>query len=118
MGRRQVVGLAPHTQRQRKRRRRGAIKGWPASNASQPATSFQCFKETKPVSILIPASRESLEVLNPRPCTPVFITRTCKGGYDPPRVSKLSIAELSEKKKQRIALDKYSRLVARFLILG
>ena len=35
----------------------------------------------------------------------------------PPRVWKLMIVELSGK-KQRIALDEYSRLVVRFLILG
>ena len=51
----------------------------------------------------------------PRPCTPVFITRTCRGGgeYDRPRLSKLSVVELS-RKNQRIALDEYSRLVVRF----
>ena len=39
------------------------------------------------------------------------------GGCDPPGVSKLSVVELSGK-NQRIALDEYSRLVVRFLILG
>ena len=41
------------------------------------------------------------------------------GGVDatPPRVSKLRVVELSGK-NQRIALDEYSRLVVRFLILG
>ena len=35
----------------------------------------------------------------------------------PPRVSKLRLVELS-RKKQRIALDEYSGLVVRFLVLG
>ena len=38
-------------------------------------------------------------------------------GATPPGVWKLSVVELSGK-NQRIALDEYSRLVVRFLILG
>ena len=40
-----------------------------------------------------------------------------EGLVRPPGVSKLSVVELSGI-NQRIALDKYSRLVVRFLILG
>ena len=39
------------------------------------------------------------------------------GGCDPPLVSKLSLVELS-RKKQRIALEEYLRLVGRFLMLS
>ena len=52
----------------------------------------------------------------PRPHTADFITRTCRGGgggIRPPRFSKLKVVELNEKKKQRIGLDEYSRLVVR-----
>ena len=38
--------------------------------------------------------------INPRPCTPIFITRTCRGGGrcdPPPRVSKLTVVKLSGK---------------------
>ena len=38
-------------------------------------------------------------------------------GVDPPRISKLSVVELSGK-KQRVALHQYSRVVLCFLILG
>ena len=60
-----------------------------------------------------------LNNINPRPYTPIFITRTCRGGgrIDPPRVSKLRVLKFSEKKR-RISLDKYSRLVVRFFVLG
>ena len=60
-------------------------------------------------------------ILNPRPCTPIFITRTCSGGggvdATPPRISKRRVVELSVKKR-RIARDEFSRLVVRFLVLG
>ena len=39
--------------------------------------------------------------INPRPCTPIFIARTCRGRGSrryPPRVSKLKVVELSGKK--------------------
>ena len=41
----------------------------------------------------------ALGALNPRPCTPIFITWTCRGGgrCDPPRVSKLRVVEFSGK---------------------
>ena len=39
------------------------------------------------------------------------------GRCDPPRVSKLRVVKLSGKNR-RIALDEYSRLVVRFLVLG
>ena len=56
-------------------------------------------------------------LLNHRPRTPIFITRTCRGGdANPPRVSKLMIVEL--RKKQWIALDEYSRLVVFFFFGG
>ena len=40
-----------------------------------------------------------------------------QGGCNPPRVSKLSVVELSGK-NHRIARVEYSRLVVRFFILG
>ena len=36
-------------------------------------------------------------LVNPRPCTPVFIARTCRGVMHPLRFSKLHLAELSGK---------------------
>ena len=65
-------------------------------------------------------TRKQLDnLVNPRPCTPIFITRTCREGggrCDPPRVSKLTVVGLS-RKDRRIALDEYSRFVVRFLVL-
>ena len=53
----------------------------------------------------------------PRPFSVFRHLPQVEGGCDPPGVWKLSVEELSGK-HQRIALDKYSRLVVRFLILG
>ena len=79
------------------------------------------------------------KLLNPRPCTPIFMTWTCGGGVDatPPRVSRLRVVELSGKRQLllfqlllhqllqlhqlhqlQIASDEYPRLVVRFLVLG
>ena len=56
--------------------------------------------------------------INPRPYSVFRHLRQCRGLVRPPlpSVSKLSVAQLSEK-NQRIALYKYSRLVMRFLII-
>ena len=57
--------------------------------------------------------------LNPRPCTPNFITRTCGGGGDKtPTRFEINGRGACEKQKQRIALDEYSRLVVRYFVLG
>ena len=57
-------------------------------------------------------------LLNPRPFSVFRHLRQWRGGGDPPGVSKVSVVELSGKKKQRIALGEYSQSVVRFLILG